>query len=51
VRKHMRQTPQFKKRNAADQRRHYDKYFRKKPLARGPGRGSKPARSHLVKGH
>jgi hypothetical protein len=44
ARKHMRQTPQFRKRNAEDQRKHYDKYFRKKPLARGPGSKQTPRR-------
>jgi hypothetical protein len=37
MRKNMRRTPQFRKRNARDQRKHYDKYFRnarRKP--RGP---------------
>src|SRR5580700_6489811 len=37
VRKHVRRTPQYRKRNAQDQRNHYDKYYRAKPLARGPG--------------
>jgi hypothetical protein len=35
LRKAMRQTPKYKQRNAGDQRKHYDKYFRAKPPARG----------------
>jgi len=34
MRKHMRRMPNYRKRNAANQRKYYDKYFRKKPLAR-----------------
>jgi hypothetical protein len=36
ARRQMRQTPQFKERNRKDQRKHYDKYFRAKSVARGP---------------
>jgi hypothetical protein len=43
AREYMRRTPQFKERNRKDQRKHYDKYFRAKPLARG--RGNKKTRS------
>lgn len=42
LRKEMRQTPSYKKNNAEHQRKHYDKYFRKKP--RGRGRVSKQTR-------
>lgn len=34
ARKAMRQTPEYKKKNAAHQKKHYDRYFRKKPATR-----------------
>lgn len=44
MRKHMRHTPEFRKKNAEHQRAHYDKYFRKKPLTRGHRRNQQTRR-------
>jgi hypothetical protein len=51
MRMHMRQAPQYKKKNATYQRKYYDKNFRAKPRARVPARAKSPFARTLTRAH